>query len=169
MPITPSDPFFWRHYEGEIILLCVRWYLSFPLSYRQMATIMAERGLSIHASCIWRWVQMYGPELEKRCRPHPRSRSASTGVTSKEPCTSKLGPLDACSIACSICAERCPKTSFDVRIHRDFATTYQLCLWLRTRGSHVRVMPGAFPFNHLQAPLLDLLSTSSPLLKKREA
>src|SRR5215468_8024834 len=62
MPITPSDPFFWRHYEGEIILLCVRWYLSFPLSYRHMATIMAERGLSIHASCIWRWVQIYGPE-----------------------------------------------------------------------------------------------------------
>ena len=80
MPITPSDPFFWRHYEGEIILLCVRWYLSFPLSYRQMATIMAERGLSIHASCIWRWVQIYGPELEKRCRPHLKPTNKSYRV-----------------------------------------------------------------------------------------
>ena len=80
MPITPSDPFFWRHYECEIILLCVRWYLSFPLSYRQMATIMAERGLSIHASCIWRWVQIYGPELEKRCRPHLKPTNKSYRV-----------------------------------------------------------------------------------------
>ena len=80
MPITPSDPFFWRHDEGEIILLCVRWYLSFPLSYRQMATIMAERGLSIHASCIWRWVQIYGPELEKRCRPHLKPTNKSYRV-----------------------------------------------------------------------------------------
>jgi transposase-like protein len=31
MPIAPSDPFFWRHYEGEIILLCVRWYLRLTL------------------------------------------------------------------------------------------------------------------------------------------
>ena len=81
MPITPSDPFFWRHYEGEIILLlCVRWYLSFPLSYRHMATIMAERGLPLHASCIWRWVQIYGPELEKRCRPHLKPTTKSYRV-----------------------------------------------------------------------------------------
>src|SRR5215469_5544821 len=80
MPITRSDPFFWRHYEGEIILLCVRWYLSFPLSYRHMATIMAERGLPLHASCIWRWVQIYGPELEKRCRPHLKPTTKSYRV-----------------------------------------------------------------------------------------
>jgi transposase-like protein len=77
MPITRSDPFFWRHYEGEIILLCVRRYLSFPLSYRQMAPIMAERGLPIH---IWRWVQIYGPELEKRCRPHLKLTNKSYRV-----------------------------------------------------------------------------------------
>ncbi len=55
MPIRPSDPFFWRHYEGPIILVCVRWYLRLPLSYRQVADLMTERGLRLHASCIWRW------------------------------------------------------------------------------------------------------------------
>ena len=38
MPIRSSDPFFWRHNEGEIILLAVRWYLRLPLSYRHVAT-----------------------------------------------------------------------------------------------------------------------------------
>src|SRR5882762_5548171 len=70
MPIRPSDPFFWRHYEGPIILVCVRWYLRLPRSYRQVADLMTERGLRVHASCIWRWGQGFGPELDKRPRPH---------------------------------------------------------------------------------------------------
>ena len=45
MPIRPTDPFFWRHYEGPIILVCVRWYLRLPLSYRQVADLMNERAL----------------------------------------------------------------------------------------------------------------------------
>lgn len=42
-----------------------------------MAEMAAERGLSIDASCMWRWVQVFGPELDKRCRPHlkPTNRS----------------------------------------------------------------------------------------------
>src|SRR5207253_10631895 len=35
-----------------------------------MTEMMMERGLEIDQSCIWRWVQQYGPELEKRCRTH---------------------------------------------------------------------------------------------------
>jgi transposase, IS6 family len=41
-----ENPFKWRHYESEIILLCVRWYLRYSLSYRDVAEIMQERGLS---------------------------------------------------------------------------------------------------------------------------
>ena len=51
MPITPEDPFHWRHYEGEIILRCVRWYLDLPLSYRHVAKLMRERGRA-HASYL---------------------------------------------------------------------------------------------------------------------
>jgi len=56
---------------------CVRWYLRYPLSLSQMSEITAERGLSISASCIWRWVQLYGPELDKRCRRHLKPTNKS--------------------------------------------------------------------------------------------
>ena len=68
--MSKSNPFKWRHYEPEIILLCVRWYLTYPLSYRQVAEMVNERGLNVHHSTIYRWVQRYGPELDKRCRPY---------------------------------------------------------------------------------------------------
>ena len=67
MPITAANPFKWRHYPGDIILWCVRWYLRFPISFAHMAEMAVERGLIIHPSCVWRWVQIYGPELDKRC------------------------------------------------------------------------------------------------------
>ena len=65
-----TDLFKWRHYEAEIILTCVRWYLRYALSYRDLEEMMAERGLSVDHSTIFRWVQRYSPELDKRCRPH---------------------------------------------------------------------------------------------------
>ena len=77
MPITASNPFKWRHYPGDIIMWCVRWYLRYPISVAQMGEMTAERGLSISASCIWRWVQIYGPELDKRCRRHLKPTNKS--------------------------------------------------------------------------------------------
>ena len=77
MPITASNPFQWRHYPGDIIMWCVRWYLRYPLSVAQMAEMTAERGLAISPSCIWRWVQIYGPELDKRCRRHRKPTNQS--------------------------------------------------------------------------------------------
>ena len=77
LPITPSNPFKWRHYHGDMILWCVRWYLRYPISFAHLAEMAAERGLAITASCIWRWVQVYGPELDKRCRPHLKRTNRS--------------------------------------------------------------------------------------------
>jgi transposase-like protein len=62
--------FKWRHFQGEIILLCVRWYLRYPLSYRDIEEMMLDRGLKVDHSTINRWVQRYGPELDERCRKH---------------------------------------------------------------------------------------------------
>jgi transposase-like protein len=45
-----ENPFKWRHYESEIILLCVRWYLRYALSYRDLTEMMSERGLSVASS-----------------------------------------------------------------------------------------------------------------------
>jgi transposase-like protein len=80
VPITPSEPFKWRHYPGEAILHCVRWYLRYPISFLHMSEMMLERGLEIDPSCIWRWVQQYGPELEKRCRPYLKPTNKSYRV-----------------------------------------------------------------------------------------
>ncbi len=60
--------FKYRHYQAEIILLCVRWYLRYSLSYRDLEEMMAERGLSVDHTTVYRWVQHYAPVLEKRCR-----------------------------------------------------------------------------------------------------
>ena len=78
--MTASNPFKWRHYPGDIILWCVRWYLRFPISFAHMAEMALERGLFIHPSCIWRWVQIYGPELDQRCRTHLKQTNRSYRV-----------------------------------------------------------------------------------------
>jgi IS6 family transposase len=77
VPITAANPFKWRHYPGDIIMWCVRWYLRYPISVAQMGEMTAERGLSVSGSCIWRWVQIYGPELDKRCRRHLKPTNKS--------------------------------------------------------------------------------------------
>ena len=63
---SKSDLFKGRHFEQEIIILCVRWYLRYKLSYRDLVEMMAERGWSISHTTILRWVQRYAPEFDKR-------------------------------------------------------------------------------------------------------
>src|SRR5947207_7469579 len=77
MPITPTNPFKGRQFPGEVIILCVRWYLRYPLAYEHVAELLAERGVEVDPSCIWRWVQAYAQELDKRCRPHLKSTNKS--------------------------------------------------------------------------------------------
>jgi transposase, IS6 family len=75
-----STPFKWRHFQADIILLCVHWYLRYSLSYRDLEEIMLERGLHIDHTTIYRWVQHYAPELEKRCRSHLKTTTDSWRV-----------------------------------------------------------------------------------------
>jgi IS6 family transposase len=66
-----------RHFEPEIIVVCVRWYLRFGLSLRNLEEIMAERSLNVDHVTTWRWVQRYAPELNRRCRPELRKTNGS--------------------------------------------------------------------------------------------
>src|SRR5215813_13313903 len=77
MLLAPSVAalFKWRQFEPEMILLAVGWYLRFSLSYRDVKELLAERGPHADHLTVWRWVQRYGPELERRLR----SRLKSTG------------------------------------------------------------------------------------------
>jgi IS6 family transposase len=61
--------FKWRHFLPEIILLNVRWYCRYSLSYRDLEEMMAERGVEVDHSTINRWVLKFAPELDKRIRP----------------------------------------------------------------------------------------------------
>ena len=72
--------FKYRHYQAEIILLCVRWYLRYSLSYRDLEEMMRERGLCVDHTTVYRWVQCYAPMLERRCRAKLRSTSDSWRV-----------------------------------------------------------------------------------------
>ena len=60
--------FKWRHFQGDVILWAVRWYCRYPISYRDLEEMLAERGISVDHTTIYRWVQCYAPEMEKRLR-----------------------------------------------------------------------------------------------------
>ena len=67
------NPFKGRHFQRDIILWAVRWYRKYGISYRELQEMLAERGVNVDHSTIYRWVQRYAPEMENGC--------AGTGVT----------------------------------------------------------------------------------------
>ena len=60
--------FKWRHYQGQIILGCVRWYCKYGISYRDLEEMMCERGVEVDHTTLYRWVQHYAPLMEKRLK-----------------------------------------------------------------------------------------------------
>ncbi|MGC6746587.1 IS6 family transposase [Escherichia coli] len=68
------NPFKGRHFQRDIILWAVRWYCKYGISYRELQEMLAERGVNVDHSTIYRWVQRYAPEMEK-------NGCAGTGVT----------------------------------------------------------------------------------------
>jgi len=61
-----------RHFDREIIVLCIRWYLGYKLSSRDLAQMMAERGIALTHTTNLRWVQRYVPEFAKRWNRYSR-------------------------------------------------------------------------------------------------
>jgi transposase-like protein len=71
-PTSARELFKGRHFDHEIIVLCVRWYLTFKLSSRDLVQMMAERGIVLAHTTILRWVQRYVPDFEKRWNHYAR-------------------------------------------------------------------------------------------------
>src|SRR3712207_5334667 len=69
-----------RQFTAEVILWAVRWYLMFPISYRDLELILQDRGVAVDHTTLFRWIQAYAAELEKRIRPHLRSCNGSWRV-----------------------------------------------------------------------------------------
>ncbi len=69
-----------RRFPVEIILVCVRWYCKYGISYCDLTEMMQERGVEVAPSTIMRWVHRYAPELEKRVRAYQGYGSTSWRV-----------------------------------------------------------------------------------------
>ena len=67
-------------FTATVILWAVRWYLMFPISYRDLELMLLDRGVAVDHSTIFRWIQAYAAELEKRIRPHLRLSNGSWRV-----------------------------------------------------------------------------------------
>lgn len=104
-----DDHFKGRHFDREIIILCVRWYLRFKLSFRDLVEMMAERGIYLVHTTIMRWMQRYARNSKnagaashaKLVRPGASmkhtSRSKAAGPIFTEPPTKRERPLISCS------------------------------------------------------------------------
>ena len=88
-PIARDPIYRRRSFEAEIIELCVRWYISYRLSYRDLVELMADRGIAVSHTTIMRWVIRYVPEFEKRwnrfARPVGRSWRVDETYLSSRP------------------------------------------------------------------------------------
>src|SRR5215468_1680082 len=84
-------PLFWkRWFEPTVIVTFVRWYLRFSLSLRDVKELMAERGLSVHHTSVWRWTQASGPEVYRRLHGEVKRKSL-LGTWMKRLCVSPAG------------------------------------------------------------------------------
>ena len=79
-PGLPNGFFKGRHFTSEVILWALRWYLAFPISYRDLAAMLSDRGAAADRTTLFRWVQAYAAELEQGIRRHLRPCTGSWRV-----------------------------------------------------------------------------------------
>src|ERR1700676_4008909 len=80
-PSSPVEALFkGRHFDGQIIILCVSWYTNFKLSLRDLVIMMAVEAITLTDTTILRWVPSYLPEFEKRWSLYARPVGGSWGM-----------------------------------------------------------------------------------------
>jgi transposase-like protein len=82
-----------RQFTAEVVLWAVRWYLQFPISYRDLELMLQDRSVSVDHTTIFRWIQAYSAELEKRLRPHLRLSNGSWRVDETYVRVKATGPI----------------------------------------------------------------------------
>ncbi len=80
MTTDRSGTFKGLHFTSEVILWAMRWYLAFPISYRDLALMLSDRGVLVDHTTLFRRVQAYAAKLEQRVRRHPRPCTGSWRV-----------------------------------------------------------------------------------------
>ena len=77
---SKKSPFKGRLFTAEVILWAVRWYLQVPISHRDLERRLADRSVAVDHTTLFRWIQAYAPELDRRLRPHLRTTTGSRPV-----------------------------------------------------------------------------------------
>ncbi len=80
MTLGQDGAFKGRHFTSEVILWALRWYLAFPISYRDLAAMLSDRGVMLDHTTLFRWVRTYAAKLEQRVRRHLRPCTGSWRV-----------------------------------------------------------------------------------------
>ncbi len=80
MAMDQHSSFKERHFTSEMILWALRWYLAFPVSYRDLALMLSDRGVSVDHTTLYHWVQAYAAKLERQVRRHLRPCTGSWRV-----------------------------------------------------------------------------------------
>ena len=68
-PPAPRSSFAGFRFPSDVIVVAVRWYLRYGLSYRDVEELLAERGIEVDHVTIYRWVQRFTPLLIDAARP----------------------------------------------------------------------------------------------------
>ncbi len=84
-----------RHFDRSVILLCVRWYLAYNLSLRNLEEMMAERGISVDHATVHRWVIRYSPERR------PETGAYSVAISGGEQLERNCRKPDSNSVRCT--------------------------------------------------------------------
>jgi hypothetical protein len=125
------------HFVKDIILTCVRWYVAYPLSYRQVEELMQERGVSVDHATINLWVLKYSSPLEaafhRRKRPVRCRSSLMAGGSLVELDGAELGK---CPIRCA--GRPCAITGVSLRVLDSSQPSHHQCD--HTPGSCTHVM-----------------------------
>ncbi len=109
-----------RQFTAEVILWAVRWYLMFPVSFRDLELMVLDRGVEVDQTTIFRWIQAYAPEIEKRIRPHLRPCNGSwrvdeTYIKIKGRWTYLYRVVDGPSALTGACPTRAPRRQIGPR------------------------------------------------------
>ena len=80
LPLDTQQLFTGRHFDRLLIIQAVRWYITFKLSYRDVSSLMAERGVTLVHTTVMRWVIHYVPVFEKPWEKYARPTGSSWRV-----------------------------------------------------------------------------------------
>ena len=76
--VIPVNEFKWKHFAPTIILWCLRWYGSIPLSYANVSDMLDEHGISLYRLMIYRWFIEYAPVLRKKLKKYQFIQAVSS-------------------------------------------------------------------------------------------